>query len=52
MDLMKRAIEKVIRDKDQVKKANIKTVNGNTIIGDGSFAKQERMVVQKIMSCY
>lgn len=52
MDLVKKVIEKIIKDKDQVKKANTKTVKGNTVTGNGTLAKQERMAVRKMMSCY
>jgi hypothetical protein len=52
MDHVKKAVEKAIKDKDQVKKANTKTVNGNIVTGNGVLAKQERMAVRKMMSCY
>jgi hypothetical protein len=52
MDHVKKAIEKTIKDKDQVKKANTKTANGNIVTGNSVLAKQERMAVRKMMSCY
>ena len=52
MDQVKRAIERSIRDKDKIKKVNTKTVNDNTVTGSGILAKQERMAIRKMMSCY
>jgi len=52
MDQVKRAIERSIKDKDQIKKVNTKTVNGKTVTGTGILAKQERIAIRKMMSCY
>jgi hypothetical protein len=52
MDDVKKIIERNIKDKDTVKTANTKTVNGNTVTGNGTLAKQERMAIRKMMSCY
>jgi Glycine-rich domain-containing protein-like len=53
MEHVKRVIENAIKDKEKLKTANThKTTNGTTVAGSGLLAKQERMAVRKMMSCY